>query len=232
MKKKLKNIGIGFSITFNVLVVVILFWGLSGGLIKLINQYIFIPYHERSVTQFELLDVEPGSTVFLGNSITEAGKWHELFPESTVYNRGIAADMTTGVLARLDQITKGKPAQVFLLIGTNDLFAGIPQKEIVSNIVSIIKNIQVDSPQTEVFVQSILPRGDEYNSKVEALNLELEKAITGTATWINLYPLFLNEDETYLDSSLSNDGLHLMGQGYIIWRDAIAQYVKKGNKYK
>ena len=97
---------------------------------------------------------------------------------------------------------------------------------------SIIKNIQVDSPQTEVFVQSILPRGDEYNSKVEALNLELEKAITGTATWINLYPLFLNEDETYLDSSLSNDGLHLMGQGYIIWRDAIAQYVKKGNKYK
>lgn len=44
-------------------------------------------------------------------------------------------------------------------------------------------------------------------------------------TWINLYPLFVN-NEGKLRPELTNDGLHLMGEGYLIWRDAIKQYVK------
>ena len=44
-------------------------------------------------------------------------------------------------------------------------------------------------------------------------------------TWINLYPLFVDA-EGKLRRELTNDGLHLLGQGYIIWRDAIKPYVK------
>ena len=182
---------------------------------------------ERWVSQFKILGVQPGDTVFLGDSITEGGKWHELFPQSNVRNRGIAGDTTTGVLARLDQITNGQPAQIFLMIGTNDLFGGASQADIVANIIRIIEMVHDASPQTDVFVQSILPGGESYQERIKSLNSALETAIAEKATWVNLYPLFLDEAGTSIDNSLSNDELHLLGQGYLVWRDAIAHLVKK-----
>ena len=60
---------------------------------------------------------------------------------------------------------------------------------------------------------------------VEA-NLLLEQvARRQGVTWINLYPLFADENGR-LRSELTNDGLHLMGEGYLIWRDAIRPYIK------
>ena len=53
----------------------------------------------------------PGdSIVMLGDSITEGGEWVELFPGTPVRNRGIGGDTTTGLLARLAQVTGGEPA--------------------------------------------------------------------------------------------------------------------------
>ena len=85
----------------------------SGYLISLFIQ----PAHERWVSQFEELPIASGDTVFLGDSITEGGSWHELFPESSVRNRGIGGVTTSGILARIDQIRHGKPGQIFLMIG-------------------------------------------------------------------------------------------------------------------
>ena len=186
-----------------------------------------LPTHERWVSQFEVIRVKPGDTVFLGDSITEGGSWHELFPESNVRNRGIGGDVTMGVIARLDQITDGQPAQIFLLIGTNDLFGGVSQTDIVANIIRIIEEVHDASPQTDVFVQSILPRSESYQESIESLNSALETAIVGKATWVNLYPLFLDETGKSIDDSLSNDELHLLGQGYIVWRDAIAHLINR-----
>jgi lysophospholipase L1-like esterase len=44
-------------------------------------------------------------------------------------------------------------------------------------------------------------------------------------TWINLFPAFATPDGK-LRPELTNDGLHVMGKGYLVWRDAIKQYVK------
>lgn len=44
-------------------------------------------------------------------------------------------------------------------------------------------------------------------------------------TWINLYPL-MADSEGKLRREFTNDGLHLMGQAYIVWRDALKPYVK------
>lgn len=71
--------------------------------------------------KFKKEPVVPGKIIFLGNSITEGGKWRQLLKDSTVINRGIAGDNTFGVLARLDELVKLKPASLFVLIGTNDL---------------------------------------------------------------------------------------------------------------
>ena len=44
-------------------------------------------------------------------------------------------------------------------------------------------------------------------------------------TWINLYPLFVDKNGK-LREDLTNDGLHLLGPGYLIWRDAIWKYTR------
>jgi lysophospholipase L1-like esterase len=178
------------------------------------------------VSQFEVLPVLPGDTVFLGDSITEGGSWHELFPESRVRNRGIGGDVTMGVLARVNQVSRGAPSQVFLLIGTNDLAFGIPEADIVANIRRIIDEILEESPRTEIFVQSVLPRAAEYRERIESLNRLLQPSINGVAQWVELYPLFLDADGS-INDAYSNDELHLNGRGYLVWREAISGYVSR-----
>ena len=111
----MKEIAIGLSITLNVITLVIVIRVWSGNALKFLADFFRLPIEERLVSQFELLSVQPGDTVFLGDSITEAGKWYELFPQSNVRNRGIGGDVTTGIIARLDQITDGQPALIHLL---------------------------------------------------------------------------------------------------------------------
>jgi lysophospholipase L1-like esterase len=221
----MKKFLIGLSIAFNIILVTFVIWVLSGGATGLAMIVAIERAHQRWISQFEILEVHPGDTVFLGDSITESGAWHELFPLSNVRNRGIGGDTTTGVMARLDQITRGRPGQIFLLIGANDLRLGTPSKDIVKNILDIVAQIHMTSPQTQVFVQSVLPSGEYYRESVEALNATLEVALEGLATWVDIYPLFLDQAGVSINDSLSNDELHLHGQGYQVWREAIAHMV-------
>jgi len=226
----MRNIAIGMTIPIGIVILLIGILVGTGKASELMQSIFVQPSYERLVSQFELLGVQPDDTVFLGDSLTEYGAWQELFPESNIRNRGIVGDTTTGLIARLDQAIEGQPAQVFLMIGTNDLFNGASQEEIVNNIVTIVDEIHETSPQTDIFVQSILPRGSRYQEPIESLNATLETAITGKATWVNLYPLFLDEAGTSLNDSLTNDELHLLGEAYFIWRDSIAHLVNTNNE--
>ena len=43
--------------------------------------------------------------------------------------------------------------------------------------------------------------------------------------YIDLWTLLADKNGK-LRADLTNDGLHLMGEGYIVWRDAVLPYVK------
>jgi lysophospholipase L1-like esterase len=223
----MKKIAIGLSLGLNVLILCVAAWVALGGGVWLAMKFVINPQQERVATQYELLDVEPGDTVFLGDSITYGGQWDELFPDTPTRQRGIDGDTTSGVLARLAPIASAKPRQVFLLIGTDDLFFGVPEEEIVANVTEIVERILNASPETEVYVQSVLPRAARYQQRVESLNAALEPAVAPKATWINLYPRFLDDAGTSIENNISNDELHLLGPGYMIWRDAITPMVAR-----
>lgn len=224
----MKKVAIGLSVGLNVVFLLLLVGGFyafaSGYLIKLFID----PAHERWVSQFEVLPVTAGDTVFLGDSITEGGSWHELFPSINVRNRGIGGDVAQGVLARVKQVSQGMPGQVFLLIGTNDLGFGNAEPDVAADVRKIVDEIHKDSPETEVFVQSVLPRAAEYQERVESLNRALQSSIDGAAQWIDLYPMFLDSDGS-INNAYSNDELHLTGSGYVVWRDAIKGYLSSSD---
>jgi lysophospholipase L1-like esterase len=77
-----------------------------------------------------------------------------------IKNRGINADTSVGLLQRMDCITQGHPAAIFILIGTNDLpwYEYRHDELILGTYQEILEKINRDSPSTKVFVESLLPR--------------------------------------------------------------------------
>ena len=184
---------------------------------------------EHYATMLERFRQEPdviGSVVFLGNSITEGGRWRELLADSTVVNRGISGDNTFGVLNRLDEITRHGPSKLFIMIGVNDISKDIPDEIIADNVRQIIERVGAESPDTRIFVQSLLPVNPDYpgfpqhfakeNHVAHANRLLREVASATECRFINLFAVFMNQQER-MDSRFTYDGLHLNQAGYELW---------------
>ena len=56
-----------------------------------------------------------------------------MFNNRHIKNRGISADRSGWLLDRLDPIVNGHPKKLFLMIGTNDLAAGVSPEEVAAN---------------------------------------------------------------------------------------------------
>ncbi|MEY4892968.1 MAG: hypothetical protein RIQ34_1580 [Bacteroidota bacterium] len=118
-------------------------------------------YYDQKLTLFRLLPDTKGEIVFLGNSITDIGEWSEIWQNPTVKNRGISGDITFGVLARLDEVLSSKPKKLFVMIGVNDIARNIPGAVILSNYRRLIDRVQIESPRTQLIMQSVLPTNDD-----------------------------------------------------------------------
>lgn len=193
-------------------------------------------YNFQRRSLFEVLPIHSNDIVFLGNSITDGCEWAELFQNRHVKNRGISGDRSDWLLGRLDSILTAHPKKLFLMIGTNDLAAGRTPDEIVRDVERLIDRFQRESKWTKIYVQSILPVNGEgftkYRSHYEHAHLIVptnkrlealchQKGVTYLDVWGALA-----DDEGRLDRRYTNDGLHLMGAGYLVWRDAIKIHVK------
>ena len=171
-----------------------------------------------------------GEIVFVGNSLTEGGKWQELIQKKNVINRGISGDVTYGILARLDEVLESKPSKIFLLSGVNDMKRGIPNDVILANFKRMIVTVKKESPKTKLYMQSLLPVNETMlpatyaqvkNSKINDLNKKLEVLCKEMGVnYINLHPALADETGS-LKKELSIDGLHLRQASYVYWANEL-----------
>jgi lysophospholipase L1-like esterase len=189
---------------------------------------------ERWRTQFDVFSGIRGATVFLGDSITEGAHWPEIFGDTRILNRGIGGDTTQDLLARIEQVYLLQPAQLFLMIGVNDLNLGVPAVTTQANFRALFDGFAAHLPQTRIHVQSVLPvsgswMGAARNEDILELNEFLKRECAGRGyEYIDLHAL-LRDANGQLPPTLSNDGIHLLGDGYRLWRDAIADRVVLSN---
>ena len=191
-------------------------------------------YYYQRATLFKSLPNDSNEIIFLGNSITDGGEWSELFNNLRIKNRGISGDVTLGILDRLSEVTESHPLQIFLMIGVNDLAAGISQDTILARYERIITKIKSSSPETELFVQSVLPVNPEFKKfsnhvnktdEIIRLNKQLKKLCKNyKLTYIDLHSSFTIEDHK-LNPKYTNDGLHLKGKGYLLWKSLVEDYI-------
>ena len=68
--------------------------------------------------------IDSGSIVMLGDSITEQADWDELLPDLPIVNRGHSGYTTEQLVPVADAIGDARPRGVFVLTGTNDIRDG------------------------------------------------------------------------------------------------------------
>lgn len=195
---------------------------------------LFSTYYHQRVSHFKSLPQTTDNVIFIGNSISDGGEWQELFGDLRIKNRGISGDVSAGIIHRVDEIAVRKPAKIFLMIGTNDLARGISTDSLVRNILWIAKYLQIQSPATKLFLQSILPVNEAFgkfgshtnkSKLISEVNTRLRsQAAENHYTYVDLHTPFSN-DQGKLDASYTNDGLHLTGNGYLLWKHLIFPYV-------
>lgn len=189
-------------------------------------------YYIKSLI-YDSLDKNSNAIVFLGDSITDGYEWGEYFKNYNIQNRGINGDTLAGVLDRVDTITKENPDSIFIMIGINDFRNGKTVDYIIKQYKILLQKIQKDSPNTKIYIQSVLPVNikmanyETYNNKnIDELNGELTKLENENIKYINIYDS-LKTDDNQLNEKYTYDGIHLNGTGYQIWINLISKYVKE-----
>lgn len=169
--------------------------------------------------------------VMIGDSLTDGAEWREMFPDQLIVNRGIDSDTTDGVLARMDDVLRLKPKLVFVMIGIND-FADASRS--VDAVFVTYRSIvsRLERGGTRVVVQSTLPCNEAkgvwkscaaINDKIRQLNARLATLASRRVSYVDLLPVLaagsgLRDEFTY-------DGVHLNGEGYRLWKNAIARFM-------
>lgn len=221
----MKKLLVGLSVASNALFVAALAWLLVGGGRDRIVTHVLELNRERLVSLWDSFPIERSQVVFLGDSTTQLGRWSEFFPGFNVRNLGVAGDTTVDVLNRLHQVTRGQPAIVFLDIGSNDLGSGSPPTEIETRYAEILDRLAAESPETQVYIQSALPRTSKYERRVIDLNRRLYRLAEGRGLpYIDLYAAFVCDDGS-ICNEYSNDKIHLLGPGYVKWVELLRPYI-------
>ncbi|MEL7246167.1 MAG: GDSL-type esterase/lipase family protein [Cyanobacteria bacterium J06573_2] len=189
-------------------------------------------YYKHKKSQFEVLTESNNSILFLGDSLTDEGEWTELLRNKNIINRGISGDTTRRILNRLDAVVNTKPKQIFLMVGINDF---VNEKKSIEQVLDkykiILEELKNKIPQTEVFIQSVLPVNNSFtyflqdNQKVIKFNLKLQElAKEFDYKYIDIFSNLADLDNQ-LDANYTTDGVHLNGKAYLIWKEAVEKYV-------
>lgn len=169
--------------------------------------------------------------VMFGDSITEQGRWENLFPDINIVNLGIGGDTAYNLKKRIYEVYRLNPKYCFILVGFNDICGSKdPVDFIFKNYISILENLK-KRDITPVIVSTtysndILKNFKHVNSEIDRLNEKLKKyASDNNISYIDLNSR-ISENRQLL-REFAVDHVHLNHKAYEIWRDEIKGIIEK-----
>ena len=173
--------------------------------------------------------------LFVGSS--SFTKWTDVqdyFPGITIINRGFGGSSLPDVIRYAkDIIYPYHPDQVVIYCGEND-FADhdeITPQIVIARVKQLFLMIRKKLPNSNIAYISIKPSPSRIKlvSKEKIANkaIKLFLAKQKNASFIDVFPLMLNEDKKPISSIFLSDSLHMNANGYAIWKKAIDPYLIK-----
>jgi lysophospholipase L1-like esterase len=165
--------------------------------------------------------------VMVGDSITSAGEWSEIFPDIKIANRGISGETAEDILHRMDSVFAVHPSKAFIMVGINDIYEGQSVEKIFTNYTNIVE--QLLKQGIAVFIQSTIEcsitRCGNRVYKVRELNQKLQAyAAQHHCGFIDLNSKLSTQEQGLL-SEYTYDGMHLSAKGFVQWKTMIEPYM-------
>ncbi|MBA2352254.1 MAG: GDSL-type esterase/lipase family protein [Burkholderiales bacterium] len=186
-------------------------------------------HHSGLKDTYAIMPERDSAIIFAGDSLTELCPWHELFSNADILGRGISGDTVPGLQSRIDELLRHRPRKLFLMIGINDLLYGKAPEDVLREYRFLIEHIKTLQPDTQLYVQSILPidgarwglpAPPNVDADIVRVNETLAKWAGDRFVYVDLYSLMVS-DGNRLDARYSSDGIHLSAAGYSKWREAL-----------
>lgn len=167
---------------------------------------------------------KPKEIMMIGHSLTLCGNWDiRLNTPITVFAIG---GSSIGLLnSNLSWMLASKPHKLYVMIGSSDIEKGLSEVEIIKKFNNLITIVHNNSPNTKLFIQSILPRSDKAKTaKTSAINEQLRNLCERrNVTFINLFPYMMKGD--VINPEYTIDGHHISEAGYTVLKKILAQYI-------
>ena len=168
-----------------------------------------------------------GQCLFIGDSLIEFFNWQKRFPDREIYNFGSAGETTEGLLARLPNIIRRfkSPDLVMIMTGTNNL--AMEDYGFLITYERIIDFLLINCPKTTIVITSLLPVQLYFlGEAVLRINNHLQDiARKKNVVFLDLYPIFLEQDGKPIRDYFETDGVHLSQAGYETWARAVEDTV-------
>ena len=175
--------------------------------------------------------------VFLGDSITHGwerksgrAEYGNLRKKYSILNAGYSGDRTEHVLWRVKngELEGYKTKCFMLMIGTNN--GKDSAEDVAKGIGEILSVIAQKHPEAKTLLLPIFPRGESADNarrkKNEAVNSIIRKYADGEkVVWVDFNDKLI--DAKGDTKWIMPDRLHLNGQGYKVWADAVLPHFQK-----
>lgn len=139
------------------------------------------------------------------------------------------------LLARISRLLAKKPAKLFLMVGINDLLIGSSIDSILDTYAKLLIEIRTHAPNTELTVFGLLPTRQVATGLPTVENAVIKKFNQGLRHLVHEMQFqYFDLHSDFVDASgrlregLTLDGIHLNGQGYILWKSAIENHIGCG----
>ncbi|MGH9761723.1 MAG: GDSL-type esterase/lipase family protein [Blastocatellia bacterium] len=174
---------------------------------------------------YEREPVQNGAVIFLGDSITEGGHWDQVWRGRAlkpILNRGLAGDTIEGVIARIGEVVRHHPSKIFVMIGINDLRSQrTTPDDLVRQYKAFIQELSERSPESQIYVESLLPTSDWTNDEVKEVNRQLsEVAAGGRVRYVDIHSL-MTDEKGELKKAWTFDGVHIRAAAYQKWQEYV-----------
>jgi len=167
--------------------------------------------------------------LFVGSSSVRGWPTAMAFPGKPIINRGFGGSELSDVLHYYDQVIKPySPVKVFLYAGDNDIGNGKTADQVFEDYKELVVRFRADLPDSKLVFISLKPSKDRWEKwpiMVAANRMIREYTAKHDDLWyVDLATPLLDNDSEPKDVFL-DDGLHLNGEGYRLWQEALAPFL-------
>lgn len=191
---------------------------------RLVTEAAWPTYTQRRSQLEALPPLRPGDLVLLGDSHVAYGQWDELLPGVPVRNRGISGEGIEGLRAFAKTLNLDSSHAVVLEIGTNDLLFHEPEW-LLARYDSAVAELRGRGARVWACTLPGVNGEVRWTGIDAAAVARVNAALRERAPRLVDLAAALDTERGVLPAELTDDGVHLRGEGYLRWARALRDSV-------